>query len=192
MFFRMLFGLPGAAFITGFLFVAMAWMIRQEAIIDPPVAVPTFDILPKITETTPTPKPPGIQKIDDPEPPKIKFPTPATNPGPTIPTILPANPGSDGGIMQFPELLKPTVKIAPPYPENCKARGAQGVVVVEFDVTAEGDVVNPRIISSANSCLERTVLNTIVKWKYSPRQDSGGRPIPQRGLREYFNFQLTE
>lgn len=190
MLFRMLFGLPGAAFITGFLFVAMAWMIRQEAQPLPPVDPPKIDILAKLKPTPPTP--PKPLPIVDPEPPKIEFPTPATNPGRTIPTILPPNPGPDGGIIQFPELLKPTVKIAPPYPENCKARGAQGVVVVEFDVTAEGDVVNPRIISSANSCLERTVLNTIVKWKYSPRQDSGGRPIPQRGLREYFNFQLTE
>ena len=27
--------------------------------------------------------------------------------------------------------------------------------------------VNPRIVSSANSCLDRTVLNTIQKWKYA-------------------------
>ncbi len=192
MFFRMIFGLPGAAFVTGFLFFAMAWMVRQEAQPLPPVDPPKIDILAKLTPTTPKPAPPRPIEIEDPPEVVIDFPTPSPNPGPTIPTEIFPGPGGEGGKIDFPTGMQPTVRIPPPYPDNCRARGAQGVVIVEFDVTAEGTVVNPRIVSSANACLDRTVLNTIQKWKYQPKQDSSGRPIPQRGVREFFNFQLTE
>jgi TonB family protein len=64
--------------------------------------------------------------------------------------------------------------------------------MVEFDVTAEGSVINPRVIASENSCLDRSALNTIQKWKYTPKTDGSGRPVPQRGLRQTFNYQLTE
>ena len=85
--------------------------------------------------------------------------------------------------------MQPVVKLPPAYPESCKARGASGVVIVEFDVTAEGNVVNPRIISSADGCFERTVLSTIQKWKYPPPQEDG-RAVARRGVREAFRFEL--
>jgi TonB family protein len=64
--------------------------------------------------------------------------------------------------------------------------------MVEFDVTAEGSVINPRVIASENSCLDRSALNTIQKWKYTPQTDGSGRPVAQRSLRQTFNYQLTE
>lgn len=192
MFFRMIFGLPGAAFVTGFLFVAMAWMIRQDAQVGPQIDPPKIEITAKLKPTPPkvTPIPP--QSIDPPPPIEIEPSPPSPNPGGNFLVEPVPTPGPGGRSTIFPSAMQPTVRIPPPYPDNCRARGAEGVVIVEFDVTAEGEVVNPRIVTSANACLDRTVLNTIQKWKYQPKQDGNGRPVMQRGVREFFNFQLTE
>jgi len=193
MLFRMIFGLPGAALVTSLLFVIMAWMVRQEALVNPPVDPPKIDILAKLKPTKPTPNPPRPTAPDDPPPVEIDFIDPIDAPGPGVPIDRIPGPITDGGgpIIDM-TTTRPTIRPHPVYPENCRARGAQGVVIVEFDVTPEGDVVNPRIVSTANACLDRAVLNTIQKWKYSPKQDSSGRPVMQRGVREFFNFQLTE
>lgn len=193
MFFRMIFGLPGAAFITSLLFLAMAWMVRQEAQPLPPVPAPDFSILAKLKPTEPTEiKPPPRETPQPPEPIDIKFP-PVTGPGPVEVGPLPGPvKGGGTGPIGVPIGTPPTVKFAPAYPENCRAKGAQGIVLVEFDVTAEGAVVNPRVVASENSCLDRAAMNTIQKWKFQPQTDSSGRPVPQRGVRQSFNFQLTD
>lgn len=192
MFFRMIFGLPGAAVITALLFLAMGWMIRQEGEIGKPG--PTIDsIIPKIKESPiDGPKPPPKSQPQAPDPIDIKFPKPVDGPGPGVPVDPIPAPTGGGTVPIGIPIGTPSVKFAPIYPENCRARGAQGVVMVEFDVTPEGTVVNPRVVASENSCLDRAAMNTIVKWKYQPQTDSSGRPVPQRGLRQTFNFQLTD
>lgn len=191
MFFRMIFGLPGAAIITALLFLAMGWMIRQEGqIVEPPTIIDS--ILPKIEETkttTPPRQPPPAQ----PTTPKIDFPKPGVDPGPGVPTGPISGPTGGGtGPIGIPAGTQPTIIIPPAYPENCRARGAQGIVMVEFDVTADGAVVNPRIVASENSCLDRAAIQTISKWKFSPKTDADGRAVAQRGLRQTFNYQLTD
>lgn len=191
MFFRMIFGLPGAAFITALLFLAMGWMIRtQESVIsDPPPPVES------ITFKEPKPKPVTPPRTPDPQTPdapEITF-DKSTNPGTPIDFDDMTDPVIEGDRLNFDMTgTQPTIRIPPAYPENCRARGAQGVVLVEFDVTAEGTVVNPRVIASENSCLDRAAMQTISKWKYTPKTDSSGRAVPQRGLRQSFNFQLTD
>jgi protein TonB len=192
MFFRMIFGLPGAAAITALMFLAMGWLIRQDAEIGTPPP-PVGSIIPKMEDSDATkPKPPRAEPILAPEPIDIEHAPPSDNPGPTIDIGVIPGPKIDGGVRIDPIGTQPTLRIAPSYPENCRARGAQGVVMVEFDVTAEGAVVNPRVIASENSCLDRAAMNTISRWKYTPKTDSSGRPVPQRGLRQTFNYQLTE
>jgi protein TonB len=80
----------------------------------------------------------------------------------------------------------PVIRIPPPYPENCRSRGAEGVVIVEFDVTPEGNVVNARVVDSANRCFNRSVLKAVSGWKYPPAAGGGMR----YGLMERFNFRL--
>lgn len=189
MFFRWLFGLPGAALISALLFLGMAYMIRQEAVTATPVDPPDISITFKPEPPTRIVKPPPRQKLPEPPPTKIEPQPPSKNPGGGLPVDLPPGPTGGGGKIFIPGPMQPVVKIPPAYPENCRSRGAQGVVIVEFDVTAEGDVVNPRIISSADGCLDRTVLSTIQKWKYPPPQQDG-RAVARRGVREVFNFKL--
>ncbi|OFW98605.1 MAG: hypothetical protein A3E78_01785 [Alphaproteobacteria bacterium RIFCSPHIGHO2_12_FULL_63_12] len=193
MLFRMIFGLPGAAIVTGLLFLAMGWMVRMQDVTighpPPPVGNITF----KPPEPEILPVGPKTKLEPAPETPKIKFPKAAEGPGRGVPTDPIPGPSGDGGkIIGIPIGTPPTVKFAPIYPENCRARGAQGVVMVEFDVTPEGAVVNPRVIASENSCLDRAAMQTISKWKYTPKTDSSGRAVAQRGVRQSFNFQLTD
>lgn len=193
MFFRMIFGLPGAAFITALLFLAMGWMIRtQEPQIDEPTIIDVA-ILPTIKDSDlidQSKKTPRTDLSKAPET-KIDLPKKTGQVGPIEIGPLPGPKKGDGAIT-LPPVLTPTVKIPPGYPENCLAKGAQGAVVVEFDVTAEGTVANPRIVSSADSCFDRAVMRAIVNWKYSPQTDGDGRPITRRGVRETLVFELTE
>lgn len=191
MFFRMIFGLPGAAVITGLLFLAMGWLIRQEAQIGkpPPKVEP---VVATIEEPEVRPDPPDRKLPPAPTPVEIMRTPPSDNPGPTF-TIDPVTQPTDSGGIDIDIVgTKPAVTFAPMYPENCRARGAQGIVVVEYDVTPDGQVVNPRVVASENACLNRAAMMTISKWKYTPKKDASGRAVAQRGLRQSFNFQLTD
>ena len=193
MFFRSIFGIPGAAVITGLLFLAMAWMIRtQEPQIDEPVI---FDgpILRTIDDSDlkkdyKQPKRSELAKAPET---KIEPPSKSGPVGPISVGPLPG-PKKGEGPITLPPVLTPTVRIPPAYPESCATRGVEGVVVVEFDVTPEGSVSEPRIVSSSNSCFDRAVMRAIVNWKYSPQTDSDGRPTMRRGVRETLVFELTE
>ncbi len=188
MFFRWLFGLPGAALISALLFLGMAYMIRQEAQTNPPVDPPILTITFKPEPPTIIKKPPPREKLPDPPPTIIERQPPGPNPGPVIdprpPVVTPGR-----GEVFIPGPMQPVVKPPPSYPEACRSRGASGVVIVEFDVTAEGNVVNPRIISSDDGCFDRSVLQAIQKYKYPPPQEDG-RAVSRRGVREVFRFEM--
>jgi protein TonB len=193
MFFRMFFGLPGAAIITALLFLAMGWMIRQETPPVEPGETPDISILAKLKPTPPRPKfdPPPREDVEKPPETKFDFPK-SKDPGGVIDIDPLPGPQKGEGPITLPTVLTPTVRIPPAYPENCAVKGVEGVVVVEFDVTPDGAVASPRIISSSNSCFDRTVLRSIVNWKYSPQFDDDGRPILRRNVRETLVFELSE
>ena len=193
MFFRMIFGVPGAAIVTAALFLAMAWMIKQDSeLSEPPTPVPP--IIPGLKDSKPQSEPVRTRtKLETPPPvsPRENI-DPIKVTGIPITYETPAG-TKTGGILDFNfKGTQPTVKFAPLYPENCRARGAEGTVMVEFDVTPEGAVVNPRVIATENACLNRAATQTIQKWKFTPKKDDSGRAVAQRGLRQSFNFQLTD
>jgi len=192
MIFRWLLGLPLAAIVTAGLFVFMSGMISQDLRLDADKSVPDISIIakikprPPVTGTTPKPDP-----ITPPKEIKIKFPDGTDNPQPVNVGPLPG-PGAIGaqGIDGLGGSVGPTIRVAPAFPESCRSREIQGVVIVEFDVTAEGAVTNIRILSSPHSCFERTVKRAVSRWKYSPRKVNG-RAVPRRGVKEAINFQLS-
>ena len=190
-FFRFMFGLPMAALITVGLFMAMSGMIAQKEITAQPTEGPVIDILAKIVETDPKPRPPRTTVPEAPETPPIVLPRKSTLPTNPLPSELfepgPIGPGEIDGLT----MGRPTIKTAPAYPEGCRSRGAEGTVIVEFDVSADGSVVNARIISSPDRCFNRTAIKSVSSWKYTPAVRDG-RAIPQRGLREVFSFQLQD
>lgn len=188
---RWILGLPFAAAVTVGLFVLMAGLIRSNDIVevDPPRTV-ELDILAKLPKEDP-PKPDGDNRRQipkDPPEPVLYDPPPGKRPthGPTPVAIEDGTrtPVNKNGITFTGSIVTP-----PPYPQSCLSRGVEGVVIVEFDVTPEGSVVNPRIIQTPHACFNRTVLNAASKWKYAPAMDNG-KPVMRRNVRESIAFKL--
>ena len=183
-FFRGVTSLPIAAAITLGLFIAMAALIKQDAKTAPAKETPSISILAKIIETPAhTPKPEQTKLNEAPPPPETKWPKeigpvdPIEFPGPEKIDVT-KQPHGPGGA------ATPIIRIAPQYPEACRSRGAEGRVLVQFDVTERGEVTNVRIISSDNRCFDRAVIRTVMDWKYPPEA--------RRGITESFVFTLTE
>jgi len=190
-FFRWIVGLPFAALITAGLFMLMAGLIQRPSLnLAEPQDAPKIQILAKERlPLEPLPTNPKELLKDPPE--TIIPPAPAQGKpkgvpvGPT-PKTYKVDPGKNTGRFDAP-----VIKHAPLYPEACRSRAAEGGVLVQFDVTPEGSVVNIQILQSADSCFNRTVRKTVAKWKYPPAYRNG-RPITRYGVIERFSFQLTD
>ncbi len=190
-FFRWIFGLPFAALITAGLFMLMAGLIQRPSLdlAEPQEAAKIQILAQKRPPLAPLPTKPKELLKDLPE--TIIPPAPPQGKPKGVPVGPPQNNnpvdlGRDRG-----QITTPVIKHAPPYPEACRSRAAEGGVLVQFDVTPEGSVVNIKILQSANSCFNRTVRKTVAKWKYPPAYRNG-RPITRYGVIERFSFQLTD
>jgi protein TonB len=190
--FRWLLGMPAAALITAALFFMMAEMIRNKHI-DYPEPTPKPDL--KITVDLPPPNTGPVKPVrpilpNDPPEPIINKTTRGERP--INPNVRP-EPGpveveqGTGGI----PVSGPSIRVTPTYPENCRSKGAEGVVIVEFDVTPEGNVTNVRVTHSPDRCFDRPIRNAVSKWKYSPAS-TNGRAATRYGVVETFSFQLVE
>lgn len=87
---------------------------------------------------------------------------------------------------------QPLVRIPPQYPQRCMSRAdARETVIVQFDVTPEGRVVNAEAIDSTNSCLNRAAIRAVERWKYQPKiVDEVAQP--RYGVRTALDFSLEE
>ncbi len=185
---RWIVGMPMAALITAGLFFMMAQLIKDRNEPLPP-AKPSLSlkITPQTKETDPYEIKPPTKVLKE-TPPETEFEfSPVDRVGGTridpAPFEIERTPPTDNGVM-----AGPTIKVPPAYPENCRSRGIEGAVTVEFDVTPEGNVVNARVISAPHGCFRRTVLKAVSGWKYPPASNGGMR----YGVIERFNFQLQE
>ncbi|MEL6360168.1 MAG: TonB family protein [Pseudomonadota bacterium] len=187
---RLIIGIPIAALITVFLFIAMKGLIEPRD----DIGVITITDVDPITYEPPEPRPIKRNPDDsETEPPDLtEVPEGpdrviddiidvVPNPDPSAGDLPGSGPRGDGPTIKFPSIGGPVVEFPPAYPQRCATKGATGTVIVEFDVTPAGEVVDPRIISSADPCFNRTVLNTVVKWKYPPAEGSELRTT-QRAL----------
>ena len=189
---RWIFGSPIAAIITAGLFILMAALISMDKGPLPSlIENPNIRIL---AEPPPEPRPPVDTKADalpdPPDPIELTHVRPNPKPGPVVSPPskgrIEVEPG--GGANTFPA---PLIRHAPPYPENCRGKGVQGRVVVQFDVTPDGSVTNVQILETPNRCFNRTVIRAVSRWKYPP-SNNGGRKTMRYGVVEVFDFQLTE
>ncbi len=193
--FRLAFVIPLAAIVTLGLFYMMSGFISNDG---PVLVDPSDSVRPVITaqivdtEPTPIPKPDSTLPKDPPPLTKMKFPKivdptgiPIDN---TPPTVVDLGVREIGGNSYSGPLVRPT----PPYPQKCLARGTEGRVLVQFDVTPEGNVVNVRIIESPDACFNRSVLKAVSGWKYSPATDSNGKAITRHNVVEAVSFEIEE
>ena len=69
--------------------------------------------------------------------------------------------------------LQPIFRVEPIYPMYAITRGIEGWVSIEFSVTMNGKVVNPKVIASdPPRIFEQTALTAIYQWRYPPGNKS--------------------
>jgi protein TonB len=77
---------------------------------------------------------------------------------PAPPTITPST---------EPKLIR---MVQPEYPQEALIRGMEGWVDVSLQVSASGDVIEPRIeATSRGRMFNRAALAAVQQWKYAPR-----------------------
>lgn len=87
--------------------------------------------------------------------------------------------------------VRPLLRVPPQYPEKCMSRAkSREEVIVEFDVTPEGQTENSRIIDSTNSCLNDAAAKAVTKWRYEPKFVDGVA-VPRRGVQTRTTFELS-
>lgn len=182
---------------TAGLLLLMSHLIESDDL--PPEAVlgvVSFDFSRKVDEPDDVKRPP---KPERPEKVELEPPTP------------PAGSSDHGGIeigrevtFKPPPRSKPTahgytdgsavpiVSVTPRYPERAKRQGLQGFVVVEFGISALGNVVNPRVIEAEpRSVFDRAALTAVSRYKYKPSV-ANGQPIAVTGVLHRLVFELED
>jgi len=86
--------------------------------------------------------------------------------------------------------LMPTVQFPPHYPPAARLRGVEGFVEVEFIVTEDGRVKEPRVLrAEPESVFERAALRAVAGWRFKPTLRDG-EPVPVRA-RQRIDFNLN-
>ena len=178
---------PAAALITAGLFAMMALLIRNPGL-DLPAPKPLVktDITFKPDPLKLDPKP--ARPVLPDQPPLRIAPQDSTGLPDPVPPPPQRTPQMEGDPRAALRIDPPLIRRAPPYPQSCASKGVEGIVMVQFDVTPSGDVINPRLLQTPHRCFQRSVLAALGKWKYPPSRTGARR----RGLVETFNFQLVD
>jgi len=187
----------GAAGLTIALFYLMVSLISQNFEIPEQVPGLTVTIVDPVEMEELTIKEPKKVK---PIPPEALPPTPETTklvvavgPGTGIKIDPPVKDGTDvidfgladGGML-------PLVSVQPNYPRRAAQRGIEGYTIVEFEVSAQGLVKNPRVIEhEPNSVFDAESLKAIRKFKYKPEVIEG-QAVPRTGVLNKFTFELKQ
>lgn len=195
---RLFTGLPGAVIVTAILFLILAALIRQDQSVqlsdDQSVEI---NVTRQLEDTT-------LQQQAEFQRPVLDQPPP---PPPSLndPSFRPNISGQIGDLPDFSNTdlnigtgfnpdrdAQPMVRIPPQYPDMCQSRARPSEwVVVEFNVTPQGAVVDAKVIEASNACFHRAALRAVQRWKYEPKME-GGEAKPRYGVRTQFTFRLGE
>jgi len=76
------------------------------------------------------------------------------------------------------------------YPPAAKAEGIEGYVVIRYDVTAEGAVINAEVVEAdPQGVFEEAALASILQWRFRAATESGS-PVETPGLVSTLRFML--
>ena len=172
---RLIVGIPASVLVTGALFLLMASLIKQELRLDDEKDAISIKITQQIDDTDLNSANREIKRpqIDAPPPPPPAVNDPSNRPAlngvaAQIPTIN-ANLSIGSGFNPDRD-AQPLVRIPPQYPERCMTRAkASESVLVQFDVTPDGQTTNIQTVESSNSCLNRAAERSVERWKYQPK-----------------------
>lgn len=195
---RLLTGLPGAFIVTAIIFLLLASVIRQQQDVqlteDRSVQI---NVLRQLEDRT-TQRAEDFQRpvLDQPPPPPPMVSDPSFRPSMAVQMgALPDFRSADidiGTGFNPDRDAQPLVRIPPQYPTQCQrtARDLE-TVVVEFDVTPEGSVINVRVVDSTNACFNRAAMRAVERWRYQPRVvDNVAQP--RFGVRTAIDFGMEE
>ena len=194
---RLCVGRPIAVVVTGLLFLFMAAMIKSDIRLEEEKDSLSIDITAQLDDTD----------LNDASK-EFKRPTLDTPPPPPPAVTDPSNrPALDGVRAEIPQIdtsldigtgfnpdrdAQPLVRIPPQYPERCMSRAkARETVVVEFDVTPQGQTTNTRVVDTTNSCLNRAAMRSVERWKYQPKIVDNVAEW-RRGVNTAITFTLVE
>ncbi len=80
--------------------------------------------------------------------------------------------------------VKPTLRIPPVYPPRALRSGIEGVVTVEFTITADGSVKDAEVVKAKPpKIFNKAVLTAIAKWKFNP-DIVNGKPVAKRARQD--------
>ncbi|MBM68825.1 MAG: energy transducer TonB [Haliea sp.] len=86
----------------------------------------------------------------------------------------------------------PIVKVAPVYPRRAQTRGISGYCIVEYTVTRNGSIRDPRPVDCQPSgVFESASVKAAEKFKYKPRVVDG-EPIEVAGVQNKFTYELEQ
>ncbi len=91
----------------------------------------------------------------------------------------------------------PIYKPAPRYPRRAMARGIEGYVVVEFTISKNGSVKNPRVVGGYDTAgaptdvFDHSALKAVERFKYRPTVVDG-EPVEKHGVRNRISYKLAE
>ncbi len=83
------------------------------------------------------------------------------------------------------------VRVAPTYPMRATSMGLEGHVIVQFDVMANGQVTNIKIVESTNSVFDKAALKATERFRFKPRMVDGVA-YQSYGIQNMFSFRLDE
>lgn len=104
--------------------------------------------------------------------------------------------GGIGGFAGEGDYL-PIVKVQAQYPRRALQRGIEGWVIVEYTVTTNGSVRDPRVVEAftkegnPTTIFNRSALKSAMKYKYKPRVQDG-QAVEVAGVRTKISFNMAE
>lgn len=194
---RILSGLPSAVIVTALLFLILAALIRQQQDVELAEDRSVDINVTRQIEDRSLQQLAEFQRpvLDQPPPPPPMVHDPSFRPtmGVQLGVLPDLDADLDIGTGFNPDRdAQPLVRIPPQYPVQCmeSARDIE-TVVVQFNVTPEGTVVNVEVLDSTNRCFHRAAMRAVERWRYAPRiVDNVAQP--RFGVRTAIDFLLAE
>ena len=113
--------------------------------------------------------------------------------------VVPLNPTPDVAITRPDGIpigrdsdIVPLVRIQPTYPPREAARGVEGWVVLQYDITATGAVTNVAVVESEpGTAFDSAAADAVARWRYNPRVVNG-QAVERVGVRTRISFDLAD
>ena len=183
--------------------VTFAIFLFMVSLLDGPARVPDAPKEYPIVEILQPKEPTKVIEKAKPVPPKVP-PRPQQRPqvaaepvfeGPGTIAVTPDVPAPSTQLDAFPSAAqgaaRPLVRVPPQYPPQAAREGIEGFVVLRYDISATGAVMNAEVIDSEpKRIFDRHALKALRKWKFNPMLDNGGAQVQRnQQVRLDFNSQ---